>query len=85
MGSCHCGYLKWLSVVAQALSDLLQEQHDWLPIRRTAPDMNKGHPPPWVHENVAPQLVDVACGASQPVTPADQPDVRPPGGRPPDR
>jgi hypothetical protein len=72
-------------MVALALSDLREEQRNWRPIRRTAANMMHGHRPPRVHENVAPQLVDVACGASQPVTPADQLRVRPPGGRSPDR
>lgn len=45
----------------------------------------QGHPPDWVHENVAAQLADVAGGPSQPMTPHDQSSVRPPSRKPPER
>lgn len=44
----------------------------------------QAHLPRRVHENVAAQLVDVAGGASQPMTARDQSSVRPPGRGPPD-
>jgi hypothetical protein len=67
------------------LSDPLEERCNRRPIRRTFPDMMQGHPPHGVHENVSAQLMDVAGGTPQPVAPADQLNVRPPGGGPPDR
>ena len=47
--------------------------------------MMQGHAPRGIHENVSSQLADVATGTPQPVAPADQLDVRPPSGGPPDR
>jgi hypothetical protein len=47
--------------------------------------MMQDYPPRGVHEHVAAQLVDVAGGTPQPLAPADQPDVRPPGSGSPDR
>jgi hypothetical protein len=46
--------------------------------------MMQGHPAGGVDENISPKLVDVAGGTPQPVAPADQLDVRPPGGGAPD-
>ena len=74
-----------LAEIALALSDPLEERCNRRPIRRTLPDMMQGHLSRGVHENVSPQLVDVASGTPQPVAPADQLDVRPPGGGSPDR
>jgi hypothetical protein len=74
-----------LTGIALALSHPLEERCNRRPIRRAFPDMMKGHLPRGVHENVSPQLVNVASGTPQPVAPADQLDVRPPGGGPPDR
>lgn len=74
-----------LTRIALALSDQLEERSNRRPIRRAFPDMMQGHPPRGVHEHVSAQLVDVASGTPQPVAPADQPDVHPPGGGPPDR
>ena len=74
-----------LAGIALALSDPAEDRCDRRPIRRAFPDMLQGHSPRWVHEDVSPELVDVASGTPQPVAPADQPDVRPPGGGPPDR
>jgi hypothetical protein len=71
--------------IALALSDPLEERCNRRPIRRTLPDMMQRNPPHGVHENVSPELADVAGGTPQPVAPGDQPDVRPPGGGPPDR
>jgi hypothetical protein len=74
-----------LTGIALALPDPREERCDRRPIRRTRPDMMQRHAPNGVHENVSPQLADVASGTPQPVAPADQLDVRPPGGGPPDR
>jgi hypothetical protein len=73
-----------LTGIALALSDPLEERCNLRPIRRAFPGMMQGHPPRGVHEHVSAQLVDVASGTPQPVAPADQLDVRPPGGGPPD-
>ena len=78
LGSCLAG-------IALALSDPLEELCNRRPIRRAFPDMMQGDPPHGVHENVSPQLADVASGTPQPVALGDQLHVRPPGGGPPDR
>lgn len=62
-----------------------EEHRNGRPIRRAFPDVMQGHPPHWVHENVAAQLVDVIRGAPRPTPARDQPGVRPPGRGPPDR
>jgi len=67
------------------LSHLLEERGNRRPIRRAFPDMMQGHPPRGIHENVSPQLMDVAGGTPQPAAPADQLHIRPPAGGPPDR
>jgi len=67
------------------LSHALEERCNGRPIRRAFPDMMQGHPPRRVHENVSAKLVDVARGTPQPAALPDQPEVRPPGGGPPDR
>ena len=74
-----------LSLIALALSDPFKECRDCRPIRRAFPNVMQGQHPHWIHENVAAQLVDIAGGASWPMTSADQLDVCPPGRWPPDR
>lgn len=71
--------------IALALSNPFEEHRNGRPIRRAFPDVKQGHPPHWVHENVAAQLVDVIRGAPRPTPARDQPGVRPPGRGPPDR
>lgn len=71
--------------IALALPNPFEEHRNGRPIRRAFPDVKQGHPPHWVHENVAAQLVDVIRGAPRPTPARDQPGVRPPGRGPPDR
>ncbi len=73
-----------LSLIALALSDPFKERRDCRPIRRALPDVMQGHHPHGIHENVAAKLLDIAGGASWPMTSADQSDVCPQGRGSPD-
>ena len=71
--------------MADPLLDPFEKRRDCRPIRRAFPDVVQGHPPHRIHEDVAAQLVNIARGASQPMTSGGQLNICPPGRRSPDR
>lgn len=80
-----CARSLYFGTLAELPPDSFEERRDCRPIRRAFPDVVQGDPPHRIHEDIAAQLVNIARGASQPVTSNDQLNICPPGCRSPDR